>query len=105
MREASERKRRQAVRARRRASITRQALLGFAIVLAGCLWGIAVVQRVGEKALQQDVTPLAGPLVVLGIGSIVMTIAAYRKLFMAPMAFLKDEAGDKVLEEIAELLD
>ena len=91
--------------ARRRASITRQALLGFAVVLAGCAWGILVVRQVGEKALARDVSPLAGPLIVLGIGSIVMTIAAYRKMFMAPLAFLKDEAGDKVLDEIAELLD
>lgn len=91
--------------ARHRASVTRQALVGAAILLAGAVWGIAVAKQVGDAALDQDPAPLLGPLIVIGIGAIVMAVAAYRKMFRRPVAYFRDASAKEVLERIAEMLD
>jgi hypothetical protein len=91
--------------ARHRASVQRQGFVGFGIIVAGCAWGTLVARRVGERALDHDVAPIAGPLILIGIGSVILTIAVYRKIFMRPKAFFGKKVGEKILEEISDLLD
>lgn len=91
--------------ARRRRSIRRQALLGAAIVVAGCVWGVAVVGRVGQAALDRDPTPLLGALAMIVVGAVVLAIARYRRILARPGRYVGRKAGRKVLEEISELLE
>lgn len=66
---------------KRRSSLVPLMLTGFVMAMAGVVWGILTVKQHGDAAVDRNASLLIGPLVLVGIGSVLLTIARVWNFF------------------------
>lgn len=89
-------------RAKKGSGLMGWVLVGAALGVAGVVWGLLVVNRVGQQALDHDPSPLYGPLALAALGTIFLTVARVKRVFRSRGKSLAEDAAKRGIGEVLD---